>query len=165
MQYQKLASANLKQKKINLCAHYTLPIHCMAFIHWHEINVFFGNITRLQCISNGCGRHIVTGWFLCLPKQGLLQKSSFFLRQMKRYLYNNHINGLVQDCSISSALGMAIIQSCTIPSILRLFRNKYTFQHCHSKFKRVEIYAKSLTRTHRPSIDAHVKRLSLILNN
>ena len=28
-----------------------------------------------------------------------------------------HINGLVQDCSISSALAVEILQSCTKPSI------------------------------------------------
>ena len=29
-----------------------------------------------------------------------------------------HIDGLIQDCSISSALAMEILQSCTVPSTL-----------------------------------------------
>ena len=32
----------------------------------------------------------------------------------------HYIDGLVQDCSISSALAMDILQSCTKPSIYRL---------------------------------------------
>ena len=32
-----------------------------------------------------------------------------------------HINGLVQDCSISSTLAMEIMQSCTKPSIYIIF--------------------------------------------
>ena len=36
-----------------------------------------------------------------------------------------HIDGLVQDCSIASALTMEIMQSCTKPSIYPL-RNSYT---------------------------------------
>ena len=31
--------------------------------------------------------------------------------------FNYYIDGLVQDCSISSALAMEILQSCTKPSI------------------------------------------------
>ena len=33
----------------------------------------------------------------------------------------HHIDGLVQDCSISSALAMELLQSCTKPSILGIF--------------------------------------------
>ena len=32
-------------------------------------------------------------------------------------IIKDYINGLVQDCSISSALAMEILQACTKPSI------------------------------------------------
>ena len=36
-------------------------------------------------------------------------------------LMNHHINGLVQDCSISRALALQILRSCTKPSIYEYF--------------------------------------------
>ena len=35
----------------------------------------------------------------------------------------DHIDGLVQDCSNSSALAMELLQSSTKPSILRILQN------------------------------------------
>ena len=39
---------------------------------------------------------------------------------MTPYGFVDHIDGLVQDCSISSVLAMEILQSCTRPSIFNI---------------------------------------------
>ena len=41
--------------------------------------------------------------------------------------FKNHIYGLVQDCSNSSALAMELLQSCTKPSIHNLLRRMLNF--------------------------------------
>ena len=49
---------------------------------------------------------------------------------------NEHIDGLVQDCSNSSASEMELLQSCAKSSILRPEENGYNFaddipDHCY----------------------------------
>ena len=40
------------------------------------------------------------------------------------FYHTSHIDGLVQDCSNSSALAMELLQSCTKPSILLFYTEK-----------------------------------------
>ena len=42
--------------------------------------------------------------------------------------YDYNIDGLVQDCSISSALAMKLLQSCTKPSVWDILSSLFHFQ-------------------------------------
>ena len=44
----------------------------------------------------------------------MVQKS-FLLKNKDLFILQGHIDGLVQDCSNSSALAMELLQSCTKP--------------------------------------------------
>ena len=56
-----------------------------------------------------------------------------------KHMWHIHIDGLVQDCSISRALPPEILQFCTKPSIYNLIYNYYAFLNNISGKKR-EIY-------------------------
>ena len=68
--------------------------------------------------------------------------------------YNDYIDGLAQDCSISSALVMDILRSCTKPSIclipLRNDKSSDTFENIsgHDEF---DITVKVISRPQRPT--------------
>ena len=66
-------------------------------------------VVSLSTHTESLGRTELKGTFTLLPLRWSL--ASFVLTN----LY--HVNGLVQDCSISSALAVEILQSCTKPCI------------------------------------------------
>ena len=47
----------------------------------------------------------------------------YFIYAFLSVVYNQHFDGLVQDCSNSSALAMELLQSCTEPSFFLLCPN------------------------------------------
>ena len=53
--------------------------------------------------------------------KGILDLKWRFIANHFKSDFMHHFDGLVQDCSISSALAMEILQSCTKPSILDIF--------------------------------------------
>ena len=58
-------------------------------------------------------------------------------------LFDQHFDGLVQDCSNSSALAMELLQSCTKPSILLTLK---TFINEKNHWWRYELFAKCCSK-------------------
>ena len=77
--------------------------------------------------------HLSEQQFYCLPRFILYDRFDGSLTlyvlnlsyETRRYI---HTNSLLQDCSISSALAMEILQSCTKPSI---YSHLSTFRWCY----------------------------------
>ena len=75
-----------------------------------------------------------------------LRVGSTDFTQMFRYLFSlwnllSHINGLVQDCSISIASTLEILRSCTMPSTPGLGSNTYLYLYLYLiKFQTMYLY-------------------------
>ena len=82
-------------------------------------------IPLLQYINAVRLTHVVQGYItgteaiICLPQCQWCNPQEIICKQIQLIHHQqwlNQIDGLVQDCSISSALAMEILQSCTKPS-------------------------------------------------
>ena len=82
-----------------------IPQGQMQYISWHHLK------STMKYSSHFSERPCIPNWLI------LLLYSNNGSSVVSIILPNIHIDGLVQDCSNSSALAMELLQSCTRPSI------------------------------------------------
>ena len=113
-------------------ANFTIPV----------ISMFGWNVWQLRCPM---GFYIsVLELFFISVSAFLIQNTSWLqwhkghIHSFQQYMTDRymptvtrHIDGLVQDCSISSPLAMEILKSCTKPSIYCCHSFIYFICHCH----------------------------------
>ena len=97
---------------------------------------YISGLVQNCCISTANALEILQScnkpsiWFWRFPGKIQHQRSSYFT---DLWGIQAHVNGLVQDCSISTADALEIPQSCTKPSI-RFWRFPNKIQHRRSSY-------------------------------
>ena len=102
---------------------------CNKFCMWST--EYFVNCDGHQSISLVCWTSTVTGESGLCPSVGMCHGYDLHSRKATRVSVcgssmSHDIDGLVQDCSNSSALAMELLQSCTQPSIFACRNEKNT---------------------------------------